>query len=116
MVSDNWKNTKKVNPSFPRAIRDSQNRGNSGGASGLFSPSGAPNLKSTQRERKRNAVLGFVALVVMHAVLLWLGSHALESAGVVSWTLGMLDSLALATLYVLWQALRMVVWSESKKS
>ena len=115
MVSNNWKNTKKVNPGFPRAIRDSQNRGNSGGASGLFSPSGASNLKSTQRERKRNAVMGFISLVVLYAVLLFLGSHVLESAGIVSWSMGVWDSLALVSLYILWQALSMVVWGESKK-
>ena len=115
MVSDNWKNTSKINSNFPRAIRDSQGRSVSGGASKLMDSGGAPNLKRTQRTRNRNAVMGFISLVVLYAVLLLLGSHVLESAGIVSWSMGVWDSLALVTLYILWQALSMVVWGESKK-
>jgi hypothetical protein len=115
MVSNNWKNTSKVNSNFPRAIRDSQNRAVSGGASKLMDSSGAPNLKRTQRTRNRNAVMGFISLVILYAVLLLLGSHVLESAGIVSWSMGVWDSLALVSLYILWQALSMFVWGEPKK-
>ena len=115
MVSNNWKNTSKVNPNFPRAIRDSQNRAVSGGASKLMDSGGAPNLKRTQRTRNRNAVMGFISLVILYAVLLLLGSHVLESAGIVSWSMGVWDSLALVSLYILWQALSMIVWGEPKK-
>lgn len=115
MVSNNWKNTSKMNSSFPRAIRDSQGRSISSGASRLMDSGGAPNLKSTQRTRNRNAVMGFISLVVLYAVLLLLGAYVLESAGVVSWSVGVWDSLALATIYIMWQALSMVIWGEAKK-
>jgi hypothetical protein len=59
--------------------------------------------------------MGFISLVVLYAVLLLLGAYVLESAGVVSWSVGVWDSLALATIYILWQALSMVIWGEAKK-
>jgi hypothetical protein len=54
-------------------------------------------------------------LVTLYTVLLWLAVRVAESAGIVSWSIGMLDSLKLATLYVLWQSLSLVSWGSVKK-
>lgn len=79
--------------SFPRAIRDS------GGASAGSIQSGAPARIVAQ------ALGGFVSLVGMHAVLLWLAVRVLRSAGAVTWSLGAWHALALAFFYVWWKAL-----------
>ena len=97
MVSTN----KTGSGSFPRAFRDSQNFNAISG--------GAPTRKRSRREG--NAFLGFLLLVALHTALLWLGAHVAESAEIVTWNLSLLHSLALATLYVVWQSLSLMLWS-----
>jgi hypothetical protein len=105
MVSENWKHTHKSGSSFPRAFRDSQNF-----------PTVSRGAPTQKRDRQgRNAFLGFIMLVTLYTVLLWLAVRVAESAGIVSWSIGMLDSLKLATLYVLWQSLSLVSWGSVKK-
>ena len=105
MVSENWKHTHKSGSSFPRAFRDSQNF-----------PTVSRGAPTQKREREgRNAFLGFIMLVALYTVLLWLAVRVAESAEIVSWSIGMLDSLKLATLYVLWQSLSLVSWGSVKK-
>lgn len=101
MVSENWKSTNKSSGSFPRAFRDSPISG------------GAPT--PNKRQRQGNAFIGFVLLVALHTVLLWLAVRTLESAEIVTWRLSVLDSLILATLYVVWQSLSLMVWSSARK-
>lgn len=100
MVSTN----KTDSGSFPRAFRDSQNP----------NPirSGAPTRKRSRREG--NAFLGFLLLVALHTALLWLGARVAESAEIVTWNLSVLHSLALATLYVVWQSLSLMLWSGAR--
>lgn len=105
MVSENWKNTNKSPGSFPRAFRDSQNF-----------PSVSRGAPTPKRDRQgANAFLGFIMLVVLYTTLLWLAVRVAESAGIVSWSVGVWDSLKLATLYVLWQSLSLVSWGSAKK-
>jgi len=105
MVSENWKHTHKSGSSFPRAFRDSQNF-----------PTVSRGAPTQKRDRQGgNAFLGFIMLVTLYTVLLWLAVRVAESAGIVSWSIGMLDSLKLATLYVLWQSLSLVSWGSVKK-
>lgn len=101
MVSQNWKSTNKSFGSSPRVIRD------------LAKSGGAPAQKRGQREG--NAFLGFLMLVALHTVLVWLGVRALESAEIVTWRVGVWDSLKLATLYVVWQSLSLMLWSGTKR-
>jgi hypothetical protein len=54
-------------------------------------------------------------LVTLYSVLLWLAGRVAESAGIVSWSVGVWDSLKLATLYVLWQSLSLVSWGSVKR-
>jgi hypothetical protein len=54
-------------------------------------------------------------LVTLYSVLLWLAVRVAESAGIVSWSVGVWDSLKLATLYVLWQSLSLVSWGSVKR-
>ena len=105
MVSENWKHTHKSGSSFPRAFRDSQNF-----------PTVSRGAPTQKRDRQgRNAFLGFIMLVTLYTVLLWLAVRVAESAEIVSWSIGMLDSLKLATLYVLWQSLSLVSLGSAKK-
>jgi hypothetical protein len=105
MVSENWKHTHKSGSSFPRAFRDSQNF-----------PTVSRGAPTQKRDRQgRNAFLGFIMLVALYTVLLWLAVRVAESAEIVSWSIGMLDSLKLATLYVLWQSLSLVSLGSVKK-
>jgi hypothetical protein len=105
MVSENWKHTHKSGSSFPRAFRDSQNF-----------PTVSRGAPTQKRDRQgRNAFLGFIMLVTLYTVLLWLAVRVAESAEIVSWSIGMLDSLKLATLYVLWQSLSLVSLGSVKK-
>jgi hypothetical protein len=101
MVSQNWKNTNKTSGSFPRAFRDSPISG------------GAPTPKKGGRDSRRvgNAFLGFLLLVGIHTVLLWLAVRVAESAGIVTWNVGWWDSLKLATLYVVWKAVALMAWN-----
>lgn len=105
MVSENWKNTNKSPGSFPRAFRDSQHF-----------PSVSRGAPARKKDRQgRNAFLGFLMLVTLYSVLLWLAVRVAESAGIVSWSVGVWDSLKLATLYVLWQSLSLVSWGSAKR-
>lgn len=106
MVSENWKHSNKAEPaSISRAFRDSQNF-----------PTVSRGAPTQKRDRQgRNAFLGFIMLVTLYTVLLWLAVRVAESAEIVSWSIGMLDSLKLATLYVLWQSLSLVSWGSVKK-
>lgn len=102
MVSENWKNTNKVGSSFPRAFRDSPSVS-----------SGAPRPKRSRREG--NAFLGFLMLVALRTALLWSAVRVAESAEIVTWQLSVWESLKLATLYVVWQSLSLMVWSGAKR-
>jgi hypothetical protein len=106
MVSENWKHSNKAEPaSISRAFRDSQNF-----------PTVSRGAPTQKRDRQgRNAFLGFIMLVTLYTVLLWLAVRVAESAEIVSWSIGMLDSLKLATLYVLWQSLSLVSLGSVKK-
>lgn len=101
MVSQNWKNTSKSSGNFPRPFRDSP------------ISRGAPDPNRSRREG--NAFIGFLMLIALHTVLVWLGVRTLESAGIVTWEVGVWDSLRLATLYVVWQSLSLMLWSGAKK-
>lgn len=101
MVSENWKSTNKSFSSSPRVVRDSAKSG------------GAPAQKRGQREG--NAFIGFFMLVVLHTALVWLGVRALESAEIVTWRVGVWDSLRLASVYVVWQSLSLMRLSGAKR-
>jgi hypothetical protein len=101
MSSGNSKNTNKISGGFPKAMRDSER------VSG-----GAPTQK---RERSGNAFAGFVLLVILHTVLIWLAVRVGESAGIVSWSVGWWGSLKLATLYCVWRSVSVVSWERAKR-
>lgn len=101
MVSENWKSTNKSFGSSPRVLRDFQISG------------GAPTPNKGQRQG--NAFIGFVMLVALHTALVWLGVRALESAEIVTWRVSVWDSLKLASLYVVWQSLSVMLWSGTRK-
>lgn len=104
MVSQNWKSTNKSSGSSPRAVR------------GFAKSGGAPARSKPSRSRREgNAFIGFLMLVVLHAALVWLGVRALESAEIVTWRVGVWDSLRLASVYVVWQSLSLMRLSGTKK-
>ena len=106
MVSENWKHSNKAEPaSISRAFRDSQNF-----------PSVSRGAPARKKDRQgANAFLGFIMLVALYTALLWLAVRVAESAGIMSWSVGVWDSLKLATLYVLWQSLSLVSWGSVKR-
>lgn len=104
MVSENWKSTNKNSGSFPRAFRD------------LPISGGAPTPNKPSRSRREgNAFIGFLMLVVLHTALVWLGVRALKSAEIVTWSVGVWDSLRLASVYVVWQSLSLMRLSGARK-
>lgn len=99
----NSKNSKKLyggGAEFPRPIRDSK------GAPRGVVYSGASSGKGGQR---LGALLGFVILVSLNGALFMLAVSVLNTAGIVSWTLGYVDAVRLSALVTLWRALDTVV-------
>lgn len=98
MVSQNWKNSSKASPGFPRPIRDPK----SGGAPTRNGRNGG------------NALAGFVVLSAMHTLLLWALLSVVKSAGIVSWGVSVVDTAKLATLYVMWRSLALMSWDSAR--
>jgi hypothetical protein len=88
-------NSENPQPNFPRPIRD--NLG------------GAPTRKAPALERGSNDKVrifaGFLTLLALCSVLLWLAVAVLHSAGALSWSLSAWQTVALAFLYLLWRSL-----------
>ena len=82
--------------SFPRAITDPKSTG-APTRGNVQKHSGAP--VGTQ------AFVGFLFVVTVNSVVLWVGARILRSAEVVSWSLSVVEVVSLAILWVVWRAI-----------
>jgi hypothetical protein len=93
----------KAKNSYPRVIKDSPIAPGAGVAGGA----------SVKKEG--TVFAGFILLCVTHAVMLFLALAIAHSAGLVSVSVGVWDSLGLAVLYVVWRSFDSHIFGSNRK-
>jgi hypothetical protein len=98
--------SRKANPEYsgPRVLRDF--------------PSGAPTRKKSKKKRTGGggAFLAFLLAVLFQAALLSLAVRVLHSAGAVTWSLSLWESVALSALYLVWRTFYSYVFARMDDS
>lgn len=93
----------KAKNSFPRVMRDTPTAPRAAASSGA-----SPKKEGT-------VFAGFILLCVTHAVMLFLALAIAHSAGLVSVSVGVWDSLGLAVLYVVWRSFDSHIFGSNRK-
>lgn len=81
---------------FPRAITDPKSAG---------APTRGKVQKHSGAPAGTQAFVGFLFIVLVNSVVLWVGARILRSAEIVSWSLSVVEVVSLAILWVVWRAI-----------
>ena len=103
--------------SFPRSLRNLDRAPAGSARSGAYETK--KEMGGDVMDKKPNmgirAFAGFVTLVVLNAVVLWLVVRVLRSSGAFSWSVGAWDAVSLSALWTVWRSLDSYIFGRASQ-